>query len=370
MLYVQVWLLVLIIDKDSQYQSKGTTTMKHISILLLFALTLLITAGCGSAGPAGGSGASGAATVSKETGGSKESSSPNKESSGSKGAQAERTIKHAMGTATLKKTPERVVYLFQSMNDVGVALGVKPVGAIESTDQKPWFKYLGDMSGVKSLGDEGQPNLEAIIALKPDLIIATKTRHEKIVPQLEAIAPTVVTEDLADWKDNLRLAGEALGKQEQAESIMKEWNSRVADFKKKMGTKLETTTVSVIRVQRDNSVKVYLKGFPGLFMRELGLGIPKAQQVTFSGSGLDITSKEHIPQFDADYIFDITTPLPGQENVPKLQEEWTSHPLWKSLNAVKNGKVIKADPITWNFGAGPLAAKAMLNDMFRYFGLE
>lgn len=368
MLYVHLSLFVLIIDKDSQYQSKGTTIMKHIGIILLFALTMLIAAGCGSTDPVGGSGASGAATASKEA--ASASGSPVKEAGGDKGVQAETTIKHAMGTATLKKTPERVVYLFQSMNDVGAALGVKPVGAVESTDQKPWFNYLGDMSGVKSLGDEGQPNLEAIIALKPDLILATKTRHEKIVPQLEAIAPTVVTEDLADWKNNLRLAGEALGKREQAESIMREWNSRVADFKKKMGAKLETTTVSVIRVQRDNSVKVYLKGFPGLFMRDLGLGIPKAQQVTFSGSGLDITSKEHIPQFDADYIFDITTPLPGQENVPKLQEEWTSHPLWKSMNAVKNGKVIKADPIMWNFGAGPLAAEAMLNDMFRYFGLE
>ncbi|RIE00692.1 iron-siderophore ABC transporter substrate-binding protein, partial [Cohnella faecalis] len=31
-------------------------------------------------------------------------------------------------------------------------------------------------------------NVEAIVALKPDLIVATKVRHEKIYAQLEAIA--------------------------------------------------------------------------------------------------------------------------------------------------------------------------------------
>lgn len=344
--------------------------MKHMRTMLFIVLALLVIAGCGSAN-SNGDGGGGKTPAAPQNGAS--AGQPNSADSGTNGTAAipaERTINHAMGTATIKKTPERVVYLFQSMTDVGVALGVKPVGAVESIDQKPWFQYLGDMSGVQNLGNESQPNLEAIIALKPDLILATVSRHEKIVPQLEAIAPTVVTADLADWKDNLRLAAEAMGREQQADKIMQDWNKRVAEFKEKMGPKLATTTVSVIRVQRDNSVKVYLKGFPGLFMRELGLGVPKAQQVEFSGSGLDITSKEHIPQFDADYIFDVTTPLPGQENVPKLQEEWTSHPLWKNMSAVKNGKLIHADPITWNFGAGPLAAKAMLDDMFRYFNLQ
>lgn len=348
--------------------------MKGIKIGLFAVLLLLVLAGCGQSGANGGAsgGQQGAAvpggTVPSGTAGQQTGGDVTKNSSPA--AWTEKKVKHAMGTATISKKPERVIYLFQSMNDVGVALGVKPVGAVESTDQKPWFKYLGDMGGVQNLGNEGQPNLEAIIALKPDLILATKTRHEKIVPQLEEIAPTVVTGDLADWKDNLRLAGEAMGKEKEAEAILKQWNDRVAEFKRKMGAKLDTTTVSVIRVQRDNSVKIYLQGFPGLVMRELGLGVPKAQQVTFSGSGLDITSKEHIPQFDADYIFDITTALPGQENVPKLQEEWTSHPLWKQLNGVKNGNLIHADPITWNFGAGPIAAKAMLEDVFRYFKLQ
>jgi iron complex transport system substrate-binding protein len=279
------------------------------------------------------------------------------------------TIQHVMGSVTLDKQPQRVVYLFQGMNDVGAALGVKPVGAVESVSDKPWFAYLGDMTGVDNLGDEGQPNLEKIVALKPDLIIGTKVRHEKIFTQLSDIAPTIMTADLADWKDNLQIAGKALGKQAEAEKLVGDWNTRLAEFKKKMGDKLSKTEVSVIRIQRDNSVKVYLAGFPGLFMKEVGFAVPKAQQVKFSGSGLDVLSKEHIPQFDADYIFDITTELPGQENVPQLYKEWTSHPLWKEMRAVKNGTYHRVDPVIWNFGAGTLAAKTMLEDLFTQFKL-
>ncbi|MDF2668867.1 MAG: periplasmic binding protein [Paenibacillus sp.] len=335
--------------------------MRFTTYVLAF-IILLVTAGCAS-GNSNETNQANSSTIAP-----KESASPTASIAAT--AAPVKTIKHAMGTATLKKTPVRVVYLFQGMIDTGAALGVKPVGATETSDQKPWFKYLGDMSGVKNLGDEGQPNIEEIIALKPDLIIGTKVRHEKIYSQLEAIAPTIITDDLADWKPNLKLAGEALGKEAEAKKMLDDWDKRVADFKTKMGSKLNTTTVSLIRVQRDNSVKIYLKGFSGLFMRELGLSAPKAQQVEFSGSGLDILSKEHIPQFDADYIFDITAPLPGQENVPKLHEEWKSHPLWKELNGVKNKKYFVVDHITWNLGAGPLAAKAMMDDVYRYFELK
>ncbi|CAH1189924.1 putative siderophore-binding lipoprotein YfiY [Paenibacillus plantiphilus] len=337
--------------------------MKTVKVMIVALATILILAACSSGEKSSNANkpTSPAANQNKE----KEPAKPNDGASSSFPV----TIKHELGSVTLDKAPERVVYLFQGMNDTGAALGVKPVGAVESVSEKPWFAYLGDMSGVESVGDEGQPNLEKLVELKPDLIIGTKVRHEAIYKQLNAIAPTIVTADLAAWKDNLQIAGQALGKQAEADKLIADWDARLAEFREKMGDKLATTEVSVIRIQRDNSVKVYLAGFPGLFMRDVGFAVPKAQQVEFTGSGLDILSKEYIPQFDADYIFDITTELPGQENVPQLYEEWVSHPLWKEMNAVKNGNYIRVDPIVWNFGAGPLAARQMLEDLFKEFKL-
>jgi iron complex transport system substrate-binding protein len=346
---------------------RGNEQVKNVSLLLTLVL-MLILGGCGATNTNQGS-STGAAPAAKDTMQPKEPV-PTKDAKAS--SAIDRTITHEMGTVTLKKAPERVVYLFAGAVDIGVALGVKPVGAVESVDQKPWFKYLGEsMKDVKSLGEESQPNIEAIIALKPDLIIATKVRHEKIYPQLSSIAPTIVTKDLADWKDNLKLAADALDKKDAAAKIMGDWSARVADFKKKMGDKLATTEVSIIRFEKDNSAKFYVTGFPGLIVKELGLSLPKAQRIEgLTGSGVNLTSKEHIPQLDGDYIFDITTQLPDQKNILQYQQEWTSHPLWKDLKGVKTGKYFKVDPITWNLGGGALAAKIILDDLFTHFGIK
>ena len=58
------------------------------------------------------------------------------------------------------------------------------------------------------MGDLLEPNLEAIAAARPDLILTSKVRHEAIYDQLSAIAPTIMSESAgAGWKDNIRLDG-------------------------------------------------------------------------------------------------------------------------------------------------------------------
>lgn len=288
-------------------------------------------------------------------------------------AAAEKTIEHAMGTAKLTKTPERVVVLFNGMVDISVALGVKPVGAVESWDEKPWFVYLRDqMEGVKNLGEESQPNVEAIVALKPDVIIGTKSRHEKIYPQLASIAPTVITEEVFNWKENLKIAAEVLDKQGEASRIMQDWDAKVALFKQKMGDRLGKSEVSIIRFERDGSARIYTTGFAGTIFQELGLPRPKAQQVE-GKTVISLTSKEQIPQLDGDYIFDLTQL--GETGDPdaskaKAQEEWTGHPLWKSLKGVQNGNYYKVNVVTWNLGGGALSAQLLIDDLYQYFGIQ
>ncbi|MDF2653430.1 MAG: periplasmic binding protein, partial [Paenibacillus sp.] len=285
-------------------------------------------------------------------------------------ATGEKTIKHAMGTATLKKKPERVVVLFNGMTDIATHLGVKPVGSVESWEEKPWYNYLrANMEGVKSLGEETQPNVEAIIALKPDLIIGTKARHEKIYPQLASIAPTVITDEIFDWKANLKIAADALYKQDEAAKILSDWDKRVAEFKQKAGDKLAKSEVSIVRFERDGSARFYATGFAGTIFKELGLPRPKAQMVE-GKVVVNITTKEQMPQLDGDYIFDITRLNPNDPTVEKSLTDWTSHPLWKNLKGVKAGKYYKVDTITWNLAGGSMAAKAMLDDLYKYFDIK
>ncbi|SDE19243.1 iron complex transport system substrate-binding protein [Paenibacillus sp. UNCCL117] len=328
--------------------------------MALLLIGVLAACGSGAAGSTGGSGG--------QAGGEK--SNTGAPAPSDTGTGKERTIQHAMGTAKLSKQPERVVVLFNGMVDNAVALGVKPVGAVESWEEKPWYKFLRDkMDGVKNLGEETQPNLEAIIALKPDLIIGAKSRHEKIYPQLSGIAPTVMTENVFDWKGNLKLGADALYKEKEAGQLLAGWDKRVAEFKQKAGASLSQTEISIIRFEGDGSARLYVTGFAGSILQELGLSRPKSQQVE-GKTVVNLTSKEQMGQLDGDYIFDITRYTEGDASRKQAHDAWTSHPLWSNLKGVKAGKYIPVDVITWNLSAGALAAQALLDDLYKHFQIK
>lgn len=284
--------------------------------------------------------------------------------------ETKKTIRHALGTTVLEQVPERVVVLFNGAVDISVTLGVQPVGAVESYVEAPFYHYLrSEMIGTKLLGDETQPNLEAIVALKPDVIIASKLRHEAIGEQLSAIAPTLMTEDVFSWKDNLQMMATVYNKEETARQFLAEWDRRVADFKKQMGARTAQTEVSIIRFNPNGTARAYLTGFAYHIMKELGFSFPKKQ--TETGEELvTLATVEQAAVLDADYIFDFTTDWAGDGGVYKHQSEWSENPLWKNLNAVKNKRYYKVNVVTWNMSGGAMAAQMMLDDLYFCFDLE
>jgi iron complex transport system substrate-binding protein len=275
------------------------------------------------------------------------------------------TIEHAMDTTEIKGTPERVVILTNEGTEALLALGVKPVGAVKSWTGNPWYDHIKDkMEGVKELGTEAEPNLEAIAALKPDLIIGNKLRHEKIYEQLKAIAPTVFSETLrGNWKDNFMLYAKAVNKEEKGKEVIAEYDKRIEDLKAKLGDKLKMK-VSIVRFMAGD-VRIYHKdSFSGVILDQLGFSRPESQNVNdFAEMGV---TKERIPAMDGDILFYFTYET-GDGEASKLEKEWINDPLFKSLNVAKQGKVYKVSDTIWNTAGGVLAAHLMLDDIEKYF---
>ncbi|MBP1174827.1 iron complex transport system substrate-binding protein [Paenibacillus sp. PvR133] len=331
----------------------GLTKKLHIYIALILMISVL--AGCASGGTSG------------TTDPSSKSASGNKSNTVGSGADEQtRVIKHAMGETTIKGTPKRIVTLFQGANDVVVALGVKPTGVVESWVQQPVYKYLkADLDGVTQVGQESQPNLEEINKLKPDLIIATKTRHEDIYDQLSQIAPTVVTETLFDWKETVKTTGEAMNMKEQSDKLLADWDARVADFKGKMGDRLPIE--ATITNFRADQVRIFYMGYAGKILKELGFTRPPGHDE--DTWGVELTSKENIPDMNADMIFNFNSGT-ETEAIEKNYKDWTSSPLWKNLDAVKNNQLVQVDEVAWNMGGGYTSANMMLDDLYKQFNLN
>ena len=270
---------------------------------------------------------------------------------------------------TLDTASPRIVTLYQGATDSAVALGIKPVGVVESWLEKPMYHYLrGPLADVAQVGLETQPNLEKIAWLDPDLIVATRFRHQRVMPLLEKTAPTVVAGKVYDFKASLMHIAEATGRQPTARALLERWDQRVADFRDQIRHTSGTPwpqKAAVVRFKSDH-VRIYSSGFAGSILDELGFEQPSS--LDDQGWGIKLTSEENIPAINADVIFVLLEP--DDPAIRQNYQRWTSHPLWQQLDAVANERVFEVDAVNWIMGGGILAANAMLDDLYAHYGLE
>ncbi|MFG6175944.1 ABC transporter substrate-binding protein [Halomonas sp. THAF12] len=287
---------------------------------------------------------------------------------GAAAADGGHRVAHAFGETQIPATPQRIVTLYQGATDSAVALGITPVGVVDAWLEKPMYRYLrDDLAGVEHVGLETQPNLEKIAWLDPDLIVATRFRHERVRPLLTQIAPTVATDTVFDFKASLALLAEATGRETRAGELLRDWDARVADFRRRIEATLGDAwpqKAAVVRFKSDH-VRLYSTGFAGSILDELGFEQPDAVQD--QGWGMKLTSEENIPVLNADVIFVLLEPDPAIE---RNYRHWRSHPLWQRLDAVEAERVFEVDTVNWIMGGGILAANAMLDDLYRHYGLD
>ncbi|HWH14999.1 MAG TPA: ABC transporter substrate-binding protein, partial [Miltoncostaeaceae bacterium] len=194
-----------------------------------------------------------------------------------------------------------------------------------------------DTSGIEFVGAYGEPNLEAIAALEPDLIIGDEYSVGDDYDQLSRIAPTVVVQVFGrPLTEALRDFAEVVGREERAAELEAEYRARVERLRAALGEDRVRTTVSLIAA-----------GDPGVFyqsdsggqaqytvMRDLGLPRPAPQR---EGATEDVAefSLERLPRHDGDVL--IITDYGGEEPDPGVTAIRRS-PLYRNLGATRAGQ--------------------------------
>lgn len=278
-------------------------------------------------------------------------------------AAEERVVKHAMGEIKVPANPKRVVVLDTGELDTILALGITPVGAVTVYQDGDFPGYLKDKTaGIAKVGTITQPNLETIASLQPDLILSSKRRHQEIYDKLSAIAPTVFSEDVGvAWKESFMLHADALNKKAEAEQLMSDYYKRMEDFTAKMGDKLATTEVSIIRGLATQTRVMMKASFIGTVIQDAGLPRPAFQNKDLF---MEAASEELIPQLDGSVMF--VTHFRSADGGETQAEKLAKHPLWSQLNVVKSGQVYQVDDDYWMLGIGILAANKVQDDLFKY----
>lgn len=269
-----------------------------------------------------------------------------------------RVIEHAMGTTAVPISPERVVVLDYAPLDTAIALDVQPIGRMEVI---PSPLYSEAISTIPTVGDGLQPNLEAILRLKPDLILGNKVSSGSRYRQLSHIAPTVLSRDngrKGDWQEHFQLYAEALGQAEQAEQLLKDYQQRVEILKASFTEAPETLTVSVIAHWSGGIVAYSAESFSGSVLQDIGFARNSAQ-AKGKRYGIQL-SKEDLAQIDGDIVF-LLHNVTYEDSVAK--STFVSDPLWSTLNAVEQGLVCEVHSAVWTGGRSILAANQILADV-------
>jgi len=285
-------------------------------------------------------------------------------------------VKHEMGETKVPTNPKRVVTLNRSYLANALALGVQPIGSTVWGSQKqqtglglvePYLKAPNQELAILGYGSSAeQVSLEKILTLKPDLILADQD-HEPIYSQLSQIAPTVLFndpyayDDVRDgWQSFLRSTADVLGKSQEAEVLLDEYEQRLQDFEQKMGSRLSSIQVSVINPMPDGPRLIYRDTFSGRVIQDAGLARPPEQDK--DGYASAPLSLELIPQMEGDVIFIVS--FMDDESL-QLIESLKEHPLWSRLEAVKQSKVYPVDAEHW-YGSDIVTANLILDDLFKY----
>jgi iron complex transport system substrate-binding protein len=222
--------------------------------------------------------------------------------------------------------------------------------------------------GVADVGTRDEPNMDALFATNPDLvIIEAYTPDDEIIAQLAAYGvPVLATKgaDAADpigqMKDTFDLIAQATGRQDRAQVVVDEFTTALASAQK-----------SVVGADAAGGKFVYFDGWvqggnvsirpfgQGSLIGELGeeLGTTNAWTGEVDPAyGLGQTDIEGMTAVGDATFFYTGTQDPDND----VMGELAKNEIWKALPAVVEGNTHAFPPGIWTFG-GPRSAQQALD---------
>jgi len=279
------------------------------------------------------------------------------------------TITGVNGEVILDKPAKKVVVLEWTYAEDLLAVGVQPIGMADIQEYHNWVNIDAELSkDVADVGGRQEPNLEAIAALEPDLIIGTSFRHDGMIADLEKIAPTVIfnpyPEDekmdlYQEMTTTFNEIAKAVDKTDEAKQVLADLDIKYAEATDKINdANLKTKDVILtlaysgpqapeIRVFTPNSMASIILGKIGLN----NIHVPDQFEV-FGSSTYNV---EGLTKYeDANYLYSVQS----EDNI--YENQFKDNAVWKNLNFVKEDRLYDLGGDTWLYG-GPLSAETLLN---------
>ena len=247
------------------------------------------------------------------------------------------TFTDSMGnTVELEQPPKRVAALLGSYAETWLLAGGEVVAVTQDAYDERGLELPED---TVNLGANQQPDLEALFAAEPDLVLLTPDLDGQMAlrDSLEAAkipAAWFKVETFDDYLTMLKICTDLTGRsdlyQKNGLDIQRDIDAAIASVPEG-----EAPTVLLLRAYSSGVRAKNSDNIAGAILKDLG-----AANIADSDSGLlEDLQMESILAADPEFIF-VTTMGASQEAALKsLDELLHSDPAWQTLTAVKEGRV-------------------------------
>ena len=279
----------------------------------------------------------------------------------------EKTIVHDFGTTELKKAPKRIVILDNLYGEILDPLDITPVGATtgqsDSQEFSTLFKKQYKDAKVVSVGWQGNPDLDKIAELKPDLILMTG-EQEDLYDELSEIAPTVGyqinTDENWDYHETSLKVAEIFDKRDEMKKDLDRLDAREAVFAENVKAKFGNQKLMYLRVT-DNDIRYYAYGHFGYLYDTYKFN----RAETFNPDDMfQVINPDKLKDVNPDLL------IVQADSQELLDNKLKNSPVWTSLKAVQNNKVIYADYSTYMLGFGIVSQEAIMKQISDEWGLN
>lgn len=279
-----------------------------------------------------------------------------------------RTVATKFGPVTITGEPQRVVTLYEGALDASYVVGIQPLGAVVTRGGDNVASYLqGQAEGIALVGTSQENNLEAILALEPDLILAANTLPEEQYRLLSTLAPTVASnidmfaEDA--WRKEAELFALALGKPDAMAEALQELDERIVQVRDSVTSTVPEQEPSALlaRWMPQGPVILSTNLFTTRLLAAVGFNVTDADVVKGGRPHSSPISQENLAVLDQDWLFMATINQDGEQALAAAEKSSA----FKRLDVVARQQVVPVDGQIWTSANGVLAAHVVLDDLER-----
>lgn len=230
---------------------------------------------------------------------------------------------------TMDRIPSRVISVAPNITEIIFALGKGKtlVGRTEYCD------YPAEAGKIESIGTIMEPNLEKIVELNPDIVIASTHFQKGVCEKLEDMGIKVVVLDAEESFDGvyhlIKQVGKVLGSSEKAAERVSDLQKRVADI--------------TLKVDNAPKPRVYYIVFYG------DSGFYTAGQDTFIGNMLKMAGGDNVAADSKGWQYSIEKLVAKDPEILICSKFYHTKeiieraPGFRDLKAVKAGRLLEID---------------------------